>query len=400
MPVDSQVHETAALESMQLKDFISSAENQQNKSSSPIHLEDSHVPSMNVEQHGLTPANESVSYTEDQQEARNISLQVQAVETMQDSGKVPDGTPEISTDDDDLELGASADVEKHDQPALLEPTLESISDLELSVLEESDNKMRCGVSSKDEIPHVDEKTESTEKLSGGSANGEDPLGKASKKDLEILESHPSLEKEADDPRGGTVLPDSDNKLSCAHGGGITVYEGPEMVVSPESQTGAEKENISSVVSQTDECTETRKAAPVVTEGANSAEDADLRVSEMDKCNETLKDAASHATGANPTEEAASLNDIAVPIENKASEEATSTSLAPDDPKVSDEAKLAEENQKLKELLQKLLASGNDQMGVITDLSDKVKALERKLARKKRPKVKVHRPSRHSTAKVH
>ena len=169
-----------------------------------------------------------------------------------------------------------------------------------------------------------------------------------------------------------------------------------MKVSSENQTDAQKENIHSDVSETDECTKTRKAAPVGMEGEISAEDSDVRVSEMDKCNEMLKEAPAHATGANPAEDEASLKeDITVQTENKAS-----ATPSPDDPKVNDEKKLAEENQKLKELLQKLLASGNDQMGVITDLGEKVKALKRKLARKKRPKVRVHRPSRHATAKVH
>jgi hypothetical protein len=90
------------------------------------------------------------------------------------------------------------------------------------------------------------------------------------------------------------------------------------------------------------------------------------------------------------------------MDNKASEEAVSAGAStPNDLKDSDEKKkLAEENQQLKELLQKLLASGNDQMGVITDLSEKVKTLEHKLSRKKRSKVRVNRPSRHVTAKVH
>ncbi|MBO8862635.1 hypothetical protein INO62_13410, partial [Staphylococcus aureus] len=79
-----------------------------------------------VEKHDLTPAKDFVvSNTEDQQEARDIRLQVQDVDSMEDSGKVPDGTIEASTDDD-LELG-TADVEKHDQPNLLEPRLESVS---------------------------------------------------------------------------------------------------------------------------------------------------------------------------------------------------------------------------------------------------------------------------------
>jgi len=397
-PVDSQVHETAALENVELKDDVSCAENEHNKSGSPVHLEDPLVPLKDVEKHDLTPAKDFVvSNTEDQQEARDIRLQVQDVDSMEDSGKVPDGTIEASTDDD-LELG-TADVEKHDQPNLLEPRLESVSAPELSVLDESDDKMQCGVSGKDEVPHVDEKTETTvDKVTGGSANCEDLLCESSRTEPDIQESHTSLGEEVDVTitTGGTVFPDSVScDLSCPHDGGMTVYEGSE-TVSSENQTDAQKENIHSDVSQTDECTKTQKVPPVGTQGENSAEDSDVQVSEMDKCNEMPKEAPAHATGANPAEDEASLKeDITVQTDNK-----PSASPAPEDPKVSDKEKLAEENQKLKELLQKLLASGNDQMGVITDLSEKVKALERKLARKKRPKVRVHRPSGHVTAKVH
>lgn len=390
------MHETVALENVELKDDVSSAENEHNRSSSPVvHLEDSLVSLKDVEQHGLTPAKDFVvPNTEDQQEARDISLQAQAVDSMKDSGEVPDRTIEASTDDE-LELGTSADVEKNDQPTLLEPRPESVSVPELSVLDESDDKMQCGVSGKDEEAHVDEKTVTivVDKVTGGSANCEDPLCEASRKEPDIEKSHPSLGEEADDTIGGTVFPGSGScELSCPQDGGIAVYEGPEMV-SPESQTDARKENIHSDVAETDECTKTQKAALAGTEGENSAEDSGVPLSEMDKCNEMPKDAPTlTAAGANPAEDEASLKDLFVQTVNKAS----SASPAPDDPKASDEKTLAEENQKLKELLQKLLASGNDQMGVITDLSEKVKVLERRLARKKRPKVRVHRPSRHAS----
>lgn len=396
-PINSQVHETVALENVEMKDDVSSAENEHNRSSSPvIHLEDPLVSLKDVEQHGPTPTKDFVvPNTEDQQEARDISLQVQAVDSMKDCGEVPDGTIEASTNDDELELGTSADVEKNDQPTLLEPRSESVSVPELSVLDESDDKMQCGVSGKDEEAHVEEKTVTiaVDKVTGGSANFEDPLCEASRKEPDIEKSHPSLGEEEDDTIGGTVFPGSGScELSCPQDGGIAVYEGPEMV-SPESQTDARKENIHSDVAETDECTKTQKAALAGTEGENSAEDSGVPVSEMDKCNEMPKDAPTlTAAGANPAEDEASLKDLSVQTENKAS----SASPAPDDPKASDEKTLAEENQKLKELLQKLLASGNDQMGVITDLSEKVKVLERRLARKKRPKVRVHKPSRHAS----
>jgi len=158
------------------------------------------------------------------------------------------------------------------------------------------------------------------------------------------------------------------------------------------------EDVGVRMSVTEKRTEMPEDAQVGALGANSAEDVGVQVPVTEKCTE---DPSVRAAGANAAEEEALKEDIAVQTESKASEEALSAAATPDlGLKDSDEKKLAEENKQLKELLQKLLASGNDQMGVITDLSEKVKALERKLARKKRPKVRVHRPSGHATAKVH
>jgi hypothetical protein len=148
---------------------------------------------------------------------------------------------------------------------------------------------------------------------------------------------------------------------------------------------------------TEKCTEIPEDAQAGTLGANSAESVGVQRSLAEKCTEG-------AVGADLAEKEPDNPkvDIAVQMDNKASEEAVSAGAStPNDLKDSDEKKkLAEENQQLKELLQKLLASGNDQMGVITDLSEKVKTLEHKLSRKKRSKVRVNRPSRHVTAKVH
>ncbi|KAJ1278858.1 hypothetical protein BS78_04G111400 [Paspalum vaginatum] len=438
-PVDSLVHETTAVENLDLKHDVSSAEDQQNETSSPVaHLEeDSLVTLKDVEQCDPTPVNDLVvSNTEDQQEARDVSMQQRALDTMQDSAKEPDGTPEASTNDS--ELAAPADAEKHDQTALVEPTLVSNSASELA-LDESEDTMPCGVSSKDEPPHVDDKAEppTVDGRTEGSANGEDFLCEQAREEPNIQGGHFSLAEEEDDTRGRTVFPELEScELPCAHGNGITVDGRPEMNEPLEGQTDALKENVSSDsitvderpevkgplegqtdalkengssdssgadITETDECTETLKEdAPVGKEVASPAEDPDLRLSETDKCKETPKDGPAHAVGANPGEDETNTpkEDVAVLTENKASEEASSGDASPCALKDSDEKKLAEENQKLKELLQKLLASGNDQMGVITDLSEKVNALERRLARKKRPKVRVHRPSRHATAKVH
>ncbi|PUZ75011.1 hypothetical protein GQ55_1G113300 [Panicum hallii var. hallii] len=455
--VDGQVHGTAAVESMELKRDASLAEEDQQRelSSRIVHLEDSSVSLQDEGQYDPSPADDSVmSNTKDRsEEATDISIQEQAVDTMQDSTEEPDGILEASMNN--VELSASADAKKPDQPALLEPILKPDSDPEQTVVDESDDAVQCGVSRKDEPPHEDQKTEATvDKLTGGSTNDGYSLLRASRKEPDIQESHPNLAEEADDTRDENeiVFPELDSyELSCAHEGAITGHERSETGASSKSQTDVQKDDANVAVSETDACTETLKEAPVdsstsssaedvgmqvpvtekctempensaedvgvqmsVTEKctempsdaqvgaleANSAEDVGVQVSVMEKCTE---DASVRAAGANAVEEEAHnlKQDIAVQMESKASEEALSDTATPDDGlKDSGEKKLAEENQQLKELLQKLLASGNDQMGVITDLSEKVKALERKLARKKRPKVRVHRPSGHATAKVH
>nr|CAD1843315.1 unnamed protein product [Ananas comosus var. bracteatus] len=63
--------------------------------------------------------------------------------------------------------------------------------------------------------------------------------------------------------------------------------------------------------------------------------------------------------------------------------------------MSNEEKLMEENEKLREMLRKLLDSGKEHLAVISDLGDRVKELERKLAKKKRVKVAVNKLRRSS-----
>ncbi|CAN6231136.1 unnamed protein product [Urochloa humidicola] len=474
-PVDSQVHKSAPVESLELKYDVSPAEDDQQRELSglAVDLEDSFVSLQDEEQHDPIPADDSVmSNPKDQSEAAN--MQEQAVDTMQDSMKEPDGTPEVSTNN--VEHSASTVVEKPDQPSLLGQILNSDSALEQIVMDKSDEAVQCGVSGKDELPHEDQKTEASfDELSGGSVNNDESLSGTSGKEPGIEDSHPNLAEEA--TKDEIVFPELDScELSC---GGITGHERSETEVLSEHQTDAQKEHVDVVsktemlkedpvggastdnpsedvgvqVSLAEKCTDSLEEAPVDASTANSAEDVGVQVSltedctEMpenlvrvediggqvslaEKCREMLEDAQAGAlgvgsaedvgvqvsvtekctedthvctVGANPAEEEAhnQKEDIAVQTENKASEEALSAAATCNDGvKGTDEKKLAEENQQLKELLQKLLASGNDQMGVITDLTEKVKALERKLARKKRPKVRVHRPSNHATAKVH
>jgi hypothetical protein len=442
-PVNGQYHGTAAVESLELKHDVSPAEEDQQRELSglAVHLEDTLVSLQDEAQHNLIPADESVmSNTEDQlEEARDISMQEQAVDIVQDSTK-EDVILEDSTNN--MELFASRNAERPDQPALLEPVLKSDSAPEETVMGESDDAVQCAVSGKDKPPHEDQEIEATiDKLTGDSANDGDSLPGTSRKEPDIQESHSNLAGEAESTRDKIDFPELDScEVSCAHKG--------ETEVLSECQTEAQKEHADVAVSNTEECTETLKEAAVNASTANSAEDVGVQVSvteectEMpensaedvgvqvsmtEKCTEIPEDAQAGTLGANSaesvgvqrslaekcTEGAVGANlaekepdnpkvDIAVQMDNKASEEAVSAGAStPNDLKDSDEKKkLAEENQQLKELLQKLLASGNDQMGVITDLSEKVKTLEHKLSRKKRSKVRVNRPSRHVTAKVH
>ena len=59
--------------------------------------------------------------------------------------------------------------------------------------------------------------------------------------------------------------------------------------------------------------------------------------------------------------------------------------------LNNDKKLIEENEKLREMMKKLLDAGNEQLDVISDLTGRVKELEKKLARKKRLRTKGFRP---------
>ena len=136
--------------------------------------------------------------------------------------------------------------------------------------------------------------------------------------------------------------------------------------------------------------------PLKSQGDLQTEEHDdggkLGASEATEGNDTMPaETVSCATGANsavPVPEAGKPEDGsegAPPEEESA--EATAPATHDNCPKGGDDDKnkegLSDEDQKLKEMLQKLLVSGNDQMGIIAELSDKVKSLERKLAVHKR-----------------
>ncbi|KAH0467763.1 hypothetical protein IEQ34_002796 [Dendrobium chrysotoxum] len=54
--------------------------------------------------------------------------------------------------------------------------------------------------------------------------------------------------------------------------------------------------------------------------------------------------------------------------------------------ISEEKKLVEDNEKLRQMLEKLLNAGQEQMGVIAELNERVKNLEKKLSKRKKVKV--------------
>ncbi|GJM90791.1 hypothetical protein PR202_ga07103 [Eleusine coracana subsp. coracana] len=375
---EDQTRKAVGVERLELKHDVSPAEE-----TPDVILEDLFVSLNDAESHShkhdpATAADSVMSNVGEQpEEARNMNMQEQVADSTQDSTKEPDGTSETSVDG--VEPAAS---EEPAQAALLEQASECHSVPEQIVLVESNNAMQS------EAPHMDQKNEDLE-LTG---------------ELDVQESNHSLAEGAD-PRAETVFPELDSSESlCAHEEGITEYERPETKVALKSQTAEQNEGVhihsscaDAQVPKTDERIETLKEAPAGVMGANSVEEVDTHVSGTEEC--TPDDSTVCSVTSVEVEADNPKEDASVQTERKASE-VLSASVTPDRVKDSDEKKLAEENQKLKALLQKLLSSGTDQMEVITDLSEKVKVLERKLARKKKPKVRVHRPARHVTAKVH
>ncbi|KAL5208020.1 hypothetical protein ABZP36_032455 [Zizania latifolia] len=83
--------------------------------------------------------------------------------------------------------------------------------------------------------------------------------------------------------------------------------------------------------------------------------------------------------------------------NKVPEETSPDYATCDSSKNDNDNTLAEENHKLKEMLQKLLASVSGQIGITMELSEQVRTLKRKLLRKKRPKsYKISRKLLHTS----
>ncbi|KAK1376807.1 hypothetical protein POM88_033000 [Heracleum sosnowskyi] len=62
----------------------------------------------------------------------------------------------------------------------------------------------------------------------------------------------------------------------------------------------------------------------------------------------------------------------------------------EEPRKESDKELVEENEKLKETVEKLIAAGREQLTAISSLSERVKDLEKELSRKKKLKMRRHK----------
>ncbi|KAF0932926.1 hypothetical protein E2562_013125 [Oryza meyeriana var. granulata] len=372
-PVEGQVTEAAGVESLGSEHDVAPVEEDQceEPNGTVVNSGDSSVSLKNEEMQDPAPSGCSImSNSAEQPEAAsdvNMQQQVENVETTQDATKKSDGTLETGMGDINYNDHVTpADTENYVHSPLLQTTLELQSTTEQDVLEEPEAAKQCEVSGENDSV-LDGKQNESANLTGDSADAEEPplMGLGMEADI-----HESAPRELKDEH---ILPET-----CKHGG-ITGYEDSEMCVPPECQTEVQRESC-----------------------CDHSCCADVQVPKEVECDEMGDDNQKENASVQMASEEASVASATpddMKDENKVPE-VTSDYATPNSSKSDNENKLAEENQKLKEMLQKLLASGSDQMGVITELSEKVKTLERKLAHKKRPKVRVHRPTRQETAKVH
>ncbi|VAI92488.1 unnamed protein product [Triticum turgidum subsp. durum] len=434
-----QVQESAPVGISWLKHDAAPAEDQFKEPGAPsLHLEDSSVSSKAADPHENDPAlaDDSIviiTPADQQEESVDADLKKEVAETMVDSDKEPNGTPTRPVGDAANMAyvpGANAETTKQeklglvgpeatrqcevshmDDSALVEQQNEGGSAMENTMNDDeigeepeaiaSESRVDAIVEETEAVPlGIDDKTtentlngatgeeaESRDKTMENTLNaviGEEPeavplevQGKTTENTLDDavgvepetvpLESRvETMENTLNDAgcpsktSAEPALPESTSDGASCEDGGATVYANPDSKVSSESHGGEQKEQDDdggkADVSESTEGDATVPAETLAT-GANSA----APVPEAGKPEEG-------AEGAPPeVEEAAEGGDDE---KNKG---------------------LDDENQKLKEMLQKLLASGDDQMGVIAELSDKVRSLERKLAvhkRRRRPKVRV------------
>ncbi|XP_027906465.1 BAG family molecular chaperone regulator 6 [Vigna unguiculata] len=79
--------------------------------------------------------------------------------------------------------------------------------------------------------------------------------------------------------------------------------------------------------------------------------------------------------------------------------ASSASQADHDGGLKGEWKLVEENEKLREMMKKLLEAGNEQLNVISDLTGRVKELEKRLAKSRSKRMKTKKRYRQASSKI-
>uniref|UniRef100_A0ACD5Z816 Uncharacterized protein n=1 Tax=Avena sativa TaxID=4498 RepID=A0ACD5Z816_AVESA len=303
-------------------------------------------------------------------EARGSDVQNQVADTMQDSSaKEPDGTP-VPTVGDTIGVGCvrTATAENKVQSPLLEETPRSSSALQQSSLQESEAVEQREVCYKEEPAVVDQPNETCQEnpVGGGSSIGEKHEAISVENEAKTRENTPHDSTVPSNMSAEPSTPENVSNESPCDQDGTMPLENPDSKMPLESQSHTRKEDLSG--DKTSECDE--MAPEEASVYATEPHPAELPT-DNPKEDAGIKMAPEEAANVSPTQGAVN----------------------------NDEKNLADENLELKEMLQKLLSSGNDQLGVITELSEKVKSLERKLARK-RPKVKVCRPARNATASLH
>jgi hypothetical protein len=358
-----QVWQSAASESSALKPAAAAAtEDDQYKETS---AQFGHLKNAVLHEHDPRLASTAFSPGDQPEEARGASTESQVAATMQDSSAgEPDGISEpTGGDNSSMDFVNTAVAENPVQSPLPEETLQCDSALQESGLQESEAAKQCEVSHEGDPALVDPMNEGRlENPIGGSSTAEKDEAVSSENEAKTVENTQHAARAPSNMSAEPDLSESVSKESLCDQDGAMLHENPDSKMSLEK---GYLQNGHASGDKTSECNETLEEYSVCATGSHSAEF---------QSDGPKEDAAVQMA----SEEGAAVSHEAV---NK------------------DEKNLADENLKLKEILQKLLSSGSDQMGIITELSEKVKTLESKLSRKRRPKVRVRRPARNATGNL-
>ncbi|XP_044983395.1 uncharacterized protein LOC123450059 isoform X3 [Hordeum vulgare subsp. vulgare] len=428
---DQVQEESATVDSSWPKHDAAPAEDQCKEASAKfLHMEDSAVSSEGADAHGNDPAlaDDSVGANPgaQQEESVNADMQKEEAVTTLVAGKEPDGTPTPRVGDtgtmDDCTDANSVTVEQ-----------------ENFVLVESEARKQCEVSGKDDSTLVDQQSElQAEDPVGGSAIGEEPEAAVSLDVDDKTMINTSLNDATGEEPEAAVPLKTEGKTMEITSLNDAAGEEPEAAVPLETEgktmentslndaigeeTAAAESRVETIEDtvMNDAVGEEPEAVPVksrvetmettLTDHSTMPVETTLTDHATMPVETTLTDHATMpagivacATAANsaaPVPEAGKPEEGSegAPPEEEEKEEATATASARHDNGGDDDRNtgVTDEKEQLKEMVQKLLASGNEQMGVIAELGDKVKSLERKLAvhKRRRPKVRVqHRPAR-------